>query len=337
MIKKLGSFLCRNLKRICIIFLIIALAGLVGILSMNSLINNERPVDNNQSYKALIGFLKNVEANGFENINSVPLLDKQDSLGIVITDQIGNIAFKKFNNDNDAITKGMTKFNVFSDLGGFIYVFDQNNNFKYLFYGKLGHKNLRTLTKNYNNSQPLEWNNFFLSSINDAGMKMGSLSKVWINSDGDFSSISDGKNIHVIPYAIDTLIVKSDAKKFNLYYLRAPHLGLFDIIIENSYTNFIMSPFDTLKDTSLELREILFTSHFNTLTRYQVLRDLFLVIMLASLIISLIFAVVWVFIDARKRNLPALPWSSLVLITNLIGFIIYLIIRQSETSVDKTV
>ncbi|MGE5472684.1 MAG: hypothetical protein ACM3UU_00495 [Ignavibacteriales bacterium] len=329
MIKKIGSFFGKASKIISIIFLVIALVGLAGMLKMNALINEEMPQENSQVYKTLIKYLDNAETNGFEKIKPIPLLSQLDSVGIVITDQAGNIVHKTFPDKPDSLFSGMTKFNVFSDLGGFTYILDQNDNLKCLFFGKFGKSNIRNQQKLYELGNP-EWNNFVLSSPNNIGMKLTRLNKAYVNSDGSFSLSRDEKMKNPVAYPCETIIVKSSAGKFNLYFFRMPHFGLFEMINEGYFAEFIIDPFSFFQEN--EFREIVLSDHVSIVTKHQVYRDIFFIAMIIALLISLIFVVVWVFIDAKTRSLPRLPWALLVLLTNLIGIIIYLIIRHPGSS-----
>jgi RNA polymerase subunit RPABC4/transcription elongation factor Spt4 len=47
-----------------------------------------------------------------------------------------------------------------------------------------------------------------------------------------------------------------------------------------------------------------------------------------------LLAPVWVFLDARKRQNQPLPWAVLVLLTNIVGLIVYWIVQTQSVKVN---
>ncbi len=56
-----------------------------------------------------------------------------------------------------------------------------------------------------------------------------------------------------------------------------------------------------------------------------------------ALLVLWIFVIVWVYRDAERRGMNGVLWALLVFIGNLIGLLIYLIVRADTISAPKTV
>jgi hypothetical protein len=56
-----------------------------------------------------------------------------------------------------------------------------------------------------------------------------------------------------------------------------------------------------------------------------------------ALLVIWIFVIVWVYRDAERRGMSGILWALLVFIGNLIGLLIYLIVRSSNGSAEKEV
>jgi len=56
-----------------------------------------------------------------------------------------------------------------------------------------------------------------------------------------------------------------------------------------------------------------------------------------TLLVIWIFVIVWVYRDAERRGMNGVLWALLVFIGNLIGLLIYLIVRSSNGSADRKV
>ena len=340
-VKGISFFFVRNSKKIALSMLIIAVISLVGMFIAISLVNKEQKNYGVNVYKELKAALNSIETDKGSSEKAKLIIrgvEKKhpELFEIVVTNNAGDILFSSGVNNSEKVSffKDMKKFKVYSDLGGFNYVFDETNKMKYLVYGEQGKKNLAMLQRYINNNQYFTWSNFLLSSPNNAGQSFAGDRRSWVEDDGNLACGEGDRNIKFLPIPnTDIIIVKPKSDKYYLYACEYSGFrfgdiatgffsGLYDYglgsVVEDIVHHGFLYGFSEQEAQFIDKMPIL---------KYQIIREVFLILLILSTVIFWLFLTLWIFSDARKKKLQPLPWTALVLITNIIGLIVYLTVR----------
>lgn len=338
--KRAGMFFLRNSRKIAVGALIIAVIALIGMIVSISLINKEQEGYEENIYKELKKVLNSVESEKGSVEEAKKLVEDMQKkhpelFQTVITNNAGDILFSygSLSTEQDSLLAEMKKFIVYSDMGGFSYVLDQNLNMKYIVYGELGQKNLRLMQKQYESNQGFEWNNFLLSAPGGVGKYFTGGNKIWIEDSGELGYDSKGTTFNGLPFNpvpyTQMITVKPKSDNYYLYTFKWEGMrfgqGAWQLYEDMRWNGLVYS-FSNLFSGLLG-EDMGIGTPIPAIVKYQLFREFFLILTIISILVFWLFIALWVFLDCRKKKLQPLPWAALVLITNIIGLIVYLTVR----------
>lgn len=325
LIKGTGSMIGKFSLKIAVVMGILAAISLIGLITSIELLNKEYENYDSRVYEDLKSILNDVSAGKGITDKAKALIEAvqgahPELMVTIITKSTGEIVYSP-------MELKMKKFFLYSDIGGFNYVFDENNTLRYVVFGKYGSENMVRMQKYYDLYQSYLYTNYLLSAPYNIGKYFTGGNNGYIGDGGRFEITTPVNfKFEMLPY--DVITVKPKQDDYYLYAFKYPGsnfgedaIGFFEEMRWSGPISTVDSYISSNPWTNGEWVKV------PKIMTYEILREVFLAALIISAIIGWMFLSLWVFRDARKRKLNPLPWTALILLTNVIGLVVYLTVR----------